>query len=323
MNLVKEGFDRLPVAICFFDSNGIVRLVNHRMLSLMNFLRRDGIQTLSEISYALKFPPENICCLNSQLHIYSFPDGKIMRFEQEQITIESEIKYIQITATDVTELISQQAELKSENEKLAEANDRMRRLFDQIPEIIREEETLEMKMQVHDAIGHSILASRRALLHKSELNELKNAANLWEQSISVLYRSNQIREDLESLEIEIDRARGIGVKVLINGEISKESKFLSIFSLAIRESASNCARHAKGSELYVCFQHESGFERLIITNNGMSPKEEIREGGGLSLLRYHVKKEGGNMKIQSLPCFELLIDLPEQEGGKANECNNS
>ena len=311
MNLVKEGFDRLPVAICFFDSNGIVRLVNHRMLSLMNYLRSDGIQTFSEISDALKFPSENICCLDPQLLIYRFPDGSIMRFEQKQILIESDIQYMQITATDVTEIISQQTELKSENEKLSEANDRMRKLFEQMPEIIREEETLEMKMQVHDAIGHSILASRRALLHKLGLNELKKTANLWEQSISVLYRSNQIREDHESLDREIDRASRIGIQVITDGEISGQSKHISIFSLAIRESASNCARHAKGSKLYACFIHESECERLILTNNGMPPKEEIKEGGGLSLLRYYVKDAGGSMKIKSFPYFELLIDLPE------------
>ena len=316
MNLVKEGFDRLPVAICFFDSNGIVRLVNHRMLSLMNYLRSDGIQTFSEISDALKFPPENICCINPQLLIYSFPDGSIMRFEQKQLTIESNVQYMQITATDVTEIFNQHAELKSENEKLSEANDRMRKLFEQMPEVIREEETLEMKMQVHDAIGYSILASRRALLHKLGLNELKSTANLWEQSISVLYRSNQFHEKRESLDREIDRARRIGIRVLTDGEISEQSKHISIFSLAIRESASNCARHAKGNELYACFIHESGCDKLILTNNGTPPKEEIKEGGGLSLLRNQVEDAGGIMKIKSLPYFELLIDLPVQGGVK-------
>ena len=32
MNPIKEAFDSLPIAACFFDSNGIVCLVNHKML---------------------------------------------------------------------------------------------------------------------------------------------------------------------------------------------------------------------------------------------------------------------------------------------------
>ena len=30
-NAVKEGFDTLPAAICYFDRNGLLRLINHRM----------------------------------------------------------------------------------------------------------------------------------------------------------------------------------------------------------------------------------------------------------------------------------------------------
>ena len=33
-NAVKEGFDTLPAAICYFDRNGLLRLINHRMQEL-------------------------------------------------------------------------------------------------------------------------------------------------------------------------------------------------------------------------------------------------------------------------------------------------
>ena len=34
MNSIKESFDNLPVAVCFFDKRGVVRLMNRRMLSV-------------------------------------------------------------------------------------------------------------------------------------------------------------------------------------------------------------------------------------------------------------------------------------------------
>lgn len=34
MNSIKESFDNLPAAVCFFDKRGVVRLMNRRMLSI-------------------------------------------------------------------------------------------------------------------------------------------------------------------------------------------------------------------------------------------------------------------------------------------------
>ena len=40
---------------------------------------------------------------------------------------------------------------------LADANRRAKRLYDNMPDIVREEEILKMKMRVHDDIGHTCL----------------------------------------------------------------------------------------------------------------------------------------------------------------------
>ncbi len=314
MDKIKESFDSLPIAVCFFDTNGVVRLVNHRMLAIASLLRKNGVQTLAEMRIALQAPPADICCLDPQLQIYRFPGGKMFRFLQEQITTKAGIQYTQITAADVTELMRRQTRLKEENAKLAEANDRLRKLFEQMPELIREEETLEMKLRVHDDIGHSILASRRTLLRQADLDELRASAVLWEQSITVLYRSNQMCAQSEPLEAAIHRASEMGVRVLTEGTPPKAPKVRALTALAIRECAANCARHAGGTELYVRFRQDWGvYTNLCLTNNGEAPREEIREGGGLSMLRHRVEETGGRMEIQSIPRFKLFLSLPEQE----------
>ena len=192
MDRIKESFDSLPIATCFFDKSGVVRLVNRRMLVIANWLRKGGIQSLAEMESALYAPPAGVRCIDQCLRIYRFPDGKALRFSQERITTKAGAQYTQITAADVTELIRKQDQLKAENAKLAEANARMRRLLAQMPEIIRQEETLAMKLRVHDDIGHCILAARRLLLRHTDQKEIHASAALWEQSISVLHRSSQI-----------------------------------------------------------------------------------------------------------------------------------
>ena len=217
MDRIKESFDSLPIAVCFFDKNGMVRLVNHRMLTALNHLRKNGVQTLAELQSALQAPAAGVRCLNPQLRIYRFPDGRALRFVQERITTQAGIRYTQFTAADVTELMKKQSQLKEENAKLAEANGRLRTIFEQMPEIIREEETLAMKLRVHDDIGHSILAARRTLLQQASLAEIRASAALWEQSIAVLYRSNQMMVQSEPLAAAKKRAEEMGVRLLPEG----------------------------------------------------------------------------------------------------------
>ena len=51
---------------------------------------------------------------------------------------------------------------------------------------------------------------------------------------------------------------------------------------------------------------------INITNNGNQPQKEIIEGGGLSSLRTLVEQEKGEMYIQSLPIFKLVILLKKE-----------
>ena len=313
MDRIKESFDNLPIAACFFDKNGVVRLINRRMLAIASWLRKGGIQSLAEMRDALNLPPANVRCLDPRLWIYRFPDGKALRFAQEQITTKAGVRYTQITAADVTELIRKQDQLKVENTKLAEVNERLRLLLVQMPEIIREEETLAMKLRVHDDIGHSILAARRVLLQHTDLEEIRANAALWEQSISVLYRSSQITAQSEPLEAAKKRAEELGVSVLMTGNAPQRQWIRTLSALAICECAANCVRHANGTELYVYFLQKPDCLEVALTNNGAAPKGKIIEGGGLSMLRQRIEEAGGKMEIWSIPRFKLVLSLPEQE----------
>ena len=55
-NAVKEGFDTLPAAICYFDRNGLLRLINHRMQEIASVLCGRDLQTLTDLEQALRSP---------------------------------------------------------------------------------------------------------------------------------------------------------------------------------------------------------------------------------------------------------------------------
>lgn len=311
MNVIKESFDNLPIAVCFFDRNGLVRLVNRRMLEISAVLLGTEFQTLFELRYALLAPPnKEISVIDKSFPVLRFPDGKSLRFEETEITVNSREKYTQVTAADVAKLALRQGELKEENKRLADANRRVKRLYDNMAEIVREEEILSMKMRVHDDIGHSILSARKALLKNESIDTIKDNAATWEKSIELLYHSNNMPNDSDDIEYAKERAAALGVQVFENGNPPESTALRRLFALAIRESVTNCVRHAGGTKLYVMFKKSGGFFTAKITNNGKAPQEEIVEGGGLSALRKRIEKSGGKMIVQSFPVFELSVLLP-------------
>ena len=158
-----------------------------------------------------------------------------------------------------------------------------------------------------------ILATRRVLLQNTDQKEIRAAAALWEQSISVLYRSSQMRAQSEPLEAAKERAEKLGVRVLLAGDEPRTQRMRALIALAISECASNCVRHADGTELYVCFWQKPDCIAVSLTNNGVAPKGKITEGGGLSMLRQRIEESGGKMEIQSVPRFKLMLSLQEKE----------
>lgn len=315
MNIIKESFDNLPIGICFFDSRGLIRLINRQMLSIGCVLLDGGFQTLWELRAALLSPPDCVRVLDEKNTLFSFPGNVVLRFEEKQITDSRKNRFTQATFADVSELAARQKELKEENERLENANRRAKQLYDNMAGIVREEEILSMKMRVHDDIGHSILSVRKALLSDASIEEIRSSASIWERSIDLLYHANNMPDETDDLEYAKERAAALGVNVLTGGDFPTDRAERRIFALAVRECVTNCVRHAGGNKVFAFASCENGCNKLKITNNGTPPEGEITEGGGLSALRRRIEKSGGTMEIKSLPFFELCVTLG-RTGGK-------
>ena len=315
MNIIKESFDNLPIGICFFDSRGIIRLINKKMLSIGCILLDGGFQTLRELRSALQSLPENVRALDEKNSLFSFPGDVILKYEESLVIDKKNNRFTQVTFSDVSELFSRQRELKEENERLENANRRAKQLYDNMAGIVREEEILSMKMHVHDDIGHSILSARKALLSDASIEEIRSSASIWERSIDLLYHANNMPDETDDLEYAKERAAALGVSVIESGDFPTEKSARKIFSIAVRECVTNCVRHAGGNKVFAFAFSENGCNKLKITNNGAPPESEITEGGGLSALRRRIEKSGGTMEIKSFPFFELCVTLG-RTGGK-------
>lgn len=310
MKHIKESFDNMPLAVCFFDKRGVVRLINHRMLAVSDELCDNGIQTLEELKRALK-SPKKATLIDESIPLYRLSDGTILKFEERVINDEHTDTYTQVTAVDVTTLIERQEELKRENEELSQVNAAARRLYENMAEIVRDEEILTMKMRVHDDIGHGIIMAKKALADNDDIELLKKNAIAWENSIELLYHANTDSDQTDDLEYALKRAEALGVRVIIDGTFPRQEKLHYLFSLVIRECVNNCVKHAGGSEVYVSVRHQDAEYSLEITNNGKMPSQQIVEGGGLSALRRRFEMNGGRMTVTAFPRFTLTVSLKE------------
>ncbi|MGN1134278.1 MAG: ATP-binding protein [Oscillospiraceae bacterium] len=309
-NAIKEAFDNLPSGACFFDSNGMVTLCNHQMHRLVFALTGRDLQSLPELRDILHGGDTE--SKQRDKDIVVLENGSAWRFLQESVTTQDGNTYTQVTATDVTELYHRQKELEKDNKRLEEYAQRMRSLSANILTLIREEEILNMKIRVHDDIGRSVIATRSFLQKNRPTEQLDLTA--WKNAVHLLKHDNEILEEKDAVSRLMSAADSINIKIVINGEFSQNIHAAELLITAVRECMTNAVRHAGASELYVSLTCDNDMAAAVITNNGEAPSGNITESGGLSSLRNRIEKDGGTMKIQSTPGFELSVSVPIRLG---------
>lgn len=310
-NAIQESLDNLPSGIVFFDGNGMPKLMNRRMHQIcMNLAGRD-IQNITELEEALSKPLKEQVFFDDDLKVYGFSDGSVWKFSEKEIITTGGDRFSQVLASEVSELYQSKVLLKRENQKLQEMSAAMKELSKNVVTLTREEETLSMKMRVHDNLGYSVLAAQRMLMRESE-EDRDIFLSQWKQTLDLLNKDNESVED-EQLHRQVqDRAKFLGVKIIYTGEKIWESHIFRLLDIILLEALSNCVRHAGASELYVKFgsaEHEWG---VVITDNGQKPEKNIKEGGGLSDIRKEVEKCGGTLRICSDPIFSITVKIPKE-----------
>ena len=310
-NAIQESLDNLPSGIVFFDGNGMPKLMNRRMHQIcMNLAGRD-IQNITELEEALSKPLREQVFFDDDLKVYGFSDGSVWKFSEKEIITTGGDRFSQFLASEVSELYQSKVLLKRENQKLQEMSVAMKELSKNVVTLTREEETLSMKMRVHDKLGYSVLAAQRMLIRESE-EDRDIFLSQWKQTLDLLNKDNESVEDEQLHRPVHDRAKFLGVKIIYSGDKIWESHISKLLDIILLEALSNCVRHAGASELYVKFGGVEHEWVVVITDNGQKPEKNIKEGGGLSGIRKRVEQCGGTLRICSDPIFSITVKIPKE-----------
>ncbi len=309
---VKQALDNLNSGVLFADGMGRAILVNHTMGRLAEALTGSYPQTLDELENALASPRggSGVERLSGSPALYRFPDGRVWRFRTVPLTDAAMAGYTQTTAQDMTELYEANARLERENEALREAIGKTRRMMDRIADRIREQETLNLKMRIHNDIGASLIALTE-MARGGARDDFDRQLETLRFAVGCFSRRGETVPDAFA---DVSRqAAEMGVALKLEGYIPQNQTVERLIAAAARECATNCVRHAKGGTVAVRVSERGGVCTAEFTNDGRPPEGPIAEGDGLSALRRSVERAGGEMRVSHAPRFLLILNMPEKE----------
>jgi len=296
---VKEATDSLPIGLCIYNAGGYPYIVNHKMNEIAFLI--SGHALLNGNLFWNRISSNSIMKLS---------DDRIYRFSKNDYELEAE-KFSEIIAEDITNIYAKSKKLEEENEKLRVNNARMKSYSEMISEIIHREEILNSKIRIHDEMNRLLLATSYSVDSATE-EERKQIIDTWHKNILMLCieaDSDDSRNPISDLE---QLSHLFGIKLEYNQAPSiQDYSAVRLFMLAAEEAMTNAVKHASAKTFVINVEENQNVLNVTFTNDGLVPKQQIQEGGGLRSLRQKINEIGGRTEINIESQYQLTISIPK------------
>ncbi len=313
-----EGLNQMSDGISFSNQNGVVLMVNKTMYRINQLALNSQIFNANYVRK--RFEDDDLCegcslertekSIFLHLNDESVWDIRTNQFKLGKKIIDEYIFY------DVTEEYTKRKELNVRYQHLNMMNQRIREYHSNIDRMVREQEILNAKINIHNDVGRSLLALRRYLTEQSYDRE--KLVQLWKFTIDVLKKEPVSEEKKDRIEQLIKAGKAVGVEVVIDGYVKCTDVIDRIIATSIHESITNTVKHGSGNKVHVVMKDTDETVVVEITNNGVPPERGFEEKGGLLNLRNSVEMVGGNMTIQLEPEFLIRLTLDKKWEGNMN-----
>ena len=306
---VKESIDCLTTGLCFSYPNGIVVLVNHQMNALCYRILGEDLQ--NAVSFWERISEGEFYGTAERLSFGAHPmfrlnDGTVWTFGREEMQ-----DVVQITAVETTRLHAITEELRNHNLELAAMNLRLKKHAENVEEMTRAKERLEIKARIHSEFGKALLSTRRYL--QDEEADAEEILNEWKRNIAMLRMKTVAPRDEDPMSILMKVASAAGITVELCGDMPEEESIRQLFFEAASEALTNAVAHAGATCLHIEVMREAERVSVRFTNDGMPPPDAIAEGGGLGALRQKTVRIGGEMLVETANGFALTLSVLRKE----------
>lgn len=299
MMSVKESMDSLPTGICFYWDGGLTKLTNLTMDSISERLTGENISDA-----------EHFCktFFAGDTPVVSFEDGTAYSFAHRDEMLDGKPIH-ELIAYNITEEFRLTAELREKQKQASYINARLKALNSTFQYLIMDKETLQIKINIHDSFGKTLLMTKRYLTAPESVDR-EEMLSQWKMNIAMLKNEHEERWQ-QPYFISLHHAEGLGVKIEITGELPEGAALISVVDSAITVHVTNVLRHAEGDTAYISSEKTAEGYVLRFTNNGKAPAGPVQETGGLANLRRMTERIGGAMETAGTPQFELVLKLPD------------
>lgn len=312
---VKESVDHLPTGICFYYDGGLTKLVNLKMESISQRLFGENVSNAEYLWNAVSKGETPYAVSSGERPIICFDDSTAYSFVRRQVMLNGTPIW-ELLAFDITEEYRLTAELQEKQIQADYINARLKALNSTIQYVIMEKETLQIKINIHDSFGQTLLMTKRYLTDPGHTDK-GEMLRLWIRNITLL-KNEEPEEWQRPYYVTLRHAEKLGVSVVLTGELPENKQVVPVINSAITVHVTNVLRHAQGNEAYIRSEETADSYTLRFTNNGKKPRSEIRENGGLANLRQRTESIGGSMQICSSPVFEMILTLPKKHKEEQN-----
>jgi hypothetical protein len=233
------------------------------------------------------------------------PDETAWMFIETELTIRKK-RYIQITATDITQRWALTAELQQKEEQLKLRGKEIRRTLETLQVLSRNTEIQKAKLRAHDLLGQRLSLLLRVLRGEGvpDYEMIRTQSQMLPDDLLREQNESSPRDRIDSLRQTFET---IGVDIQFDGELPEDEIIGHVFADIINEGVSNAVRHGFATKVFVLINHSDGHYHMSITDDGFPPAEPVTEGGGISGMRNSLKRHGGTLNVVAAPRFTLKV----------------
>lgn len=249
---IKESFDTLPMGICFYEDNGLIRLSNTERDDASFLLDKEALlngSTFYERLEKKEIPDVTYLSISPQEVILQ-KDEKVLSFRHYLHQIEKKTIH-EINESDITKTYELTKELEKKTKELQHLQKRLLSYEKNAKELITEREILETKIHIHGNLGKLLLITKEKMKQNLSHSEKEELLLLWEKGIDD-FLTNEKEERKDGLQVLEETARRIGIEIIFQGKrFEKDSNEEKILLQAIHESLTNAVKHAQAKTLFV------------------------------------------------------------------------
>ncbi len=311
---VKEAVDDLPTGLCCYAPGGRIILQNRVMEELARTAAGETAvngEDLRGILLEGTLAPDCKRDGTAEGPILVLPDGAARALSTQTLAWEGGA-LTALLASDVTESYQKTLALEEKQAQLYAINRKLAGYNREIVDLTIQAETLAARARLHDEIGTDLLVMKKLLRRGVDRDELRELRRRLRRSVSCLKEEDEPRA-ADEFAVLLETARRLGVRVEIEGRVPEDKALSHVITIGLHECLTNLLRHAHGDVLRLRLTREGDRIRAEYSGNGDRPAGEIKETGGLRVLRSTTEGVGGAMTVTAVPDFRVILELPKEE----------